>query len=182
MFASMIGMGIAQIVQGVGTGILAADVSVLSVRLEVMEKKVNQNAKETKSIMRRMSTDVQYNSLFDQVGQIMEIRLDGRKLTNIARSMTRGMLDAALEREGSRIIKKMAAPLSPLLTKTRVQVMITTMSKTQGTIVDLFFKEVSRQCSKATRRVSFITVQPLFVGIVYINPFFSGFCIWYAEN
>ena len=83
---------------------------------------MNLNTKETRSIMRRMSTDIQYNSLFDQVGQIMEmIRLDGRELTNIARSMTKGMLDAASEREGAKIISRIAAPLSPLLPRTRVK-------------------------------------------------------------
>ena len=154
-----IGMGIAQIVQGVGTGVLAAEVSALLISLEVMEKKVNLNAKETKAIMRRMSTEVQYNSFFDQVGQIMEmIRLDGRELTNIARSMTKGMLDAASERDGARIISRIAAPLSALLSRTKVQDMITTMSKAQGAKID------SRQCSEATRRVSFITAQPMIAG------------------
>ena len=100
------------------------------------------NTKDTKSIMRRISQDVQDNSLFNQVGQIMEmIRLDGRELTNIARSMTKGMLDAASEREGSRIIARIAAPLSPLLSRKRVQEMITTMSKAQGTKIDLLFAE-----------------------------------------
>ena len=44
MVASMIGMGIAQIVQGVGTAYLEADISALLDRLEIMEKKVNLNA------------------------------------------------------------------------------------------------------------------------------------------
>ena len=39
MVASMIGMGIAQIAQGVGTVYLAADVSALSNRLELMERR-----------------------------------------------------------------------------------------------------------------------------------------------
>ena len=132
----MIDMGIAQLAQGVGTAYLAADV--------IIEKKVNLNAKETRSIMRRMSTDIQYNSLFDQVGQIMEmIILDRKELTNIARSMTKGMLDAVSEREGARIISRIAAPLSPLLPRTKVQEMITTMSKAQGTKIDLMFTEDS---------------------------------------
>ena len=123
------------------------------------------NAKETKSLMMRISHDVQHNTIFDQVRKIMEmIRLDGKELTDIARSMTRGMLDAASEREGSRIIKKIAAPLSPLLTKTRVKEMITTMSKAQGTKINLLFEEDSRDCREATSKVSFITAQPMIVG------------------
>ena len=51
MVGSMIVMGIGQVVQGVGTVYLAADVSALSDRLEIMEGKVSLNAKETKSIM-----------------------------------------------------------------------------------------------------------------------------------
>ena len=46
MVVSMIGMGITQVKNGIGTAYLAADVSALSDRLEIMEKKVNLNAKE----------------------------------------------------------------------------------------------------------------------------------------
>ena len=165
MVTSMIGMGIVQIGTAIGTAHIAADVSALSGRLEIMEKKVNLNAKETQSIMRRMSTDIQFNSLFDQVGQIMEmIRQDGRELTKIARSMTKGMIDAASEREGARIISRIAAPLSPLLPRTKVQELITTMSMAQGSKIDIIFPKGSRRCSETTRRVSFITPQPLIKG------------------
>ena len=76
----MIVMGIGQVVQGVGSAYLAADVSALTDRLTIMEGKVSLNAKETKFLMRIISHDVQDNSLFDQVGQIVEmIRLDGRE-------------------------------------------------------------------------------------------------------
>ena len=85
------------------------------------------------------------------------IRLDGSELTNIERSMTKVMLDEASKIEGERIISRIAAPLSPILPRTKVQEIITTMSKAQGTKIYLLFTEDSRHCSEATRRVSLIT-------------------------
>ena len=91
-------------------------------------------------------------------------RINGEEMVSVARSMTKGVLDPALEREGARIVARIAAPLAPLLPASEVQEIISTMAKTQVTKKDLRFQGESQECSEAVRRVSFITLQPVISG------------------
>lgn len=91
-------------------------------------------------------------------------RQDGTELLQIMGSMTEGKLDTASKREGAGIISRIADPLAPMLHPPELQGLITVMFKSQAMKIEMVFDGELRDCKAATRRVTFMTLQPVVTG------------------